>query len=331
MRAFSVAVAVCALLALPGCSALSRDPAMLTYDQSKLPPADLDLAIAGLGPCTNSPDRTIRLNSQQPVTILVHGCRGSTGNFRALAEVMAFHGQQAACFTYDDRDSLMRSSGQLAAALDALEAKMRNKQITVIGHSQGALITRKALVTNRPDPVQDKSAQIRLVTISGPFSGIASAEQCGTPAAYMRVLTLGLLKPLCWIISGDKWYEITSASEFIRQPGELLPQVHSHLKIVTDERDTCRRTEDGSCLETDYAFSLDEQYHPPVDKVSIVKNVEIKAGHVEIVGDQRVAPVKLISVLQQYGILNQTDILRSAEFERLLDRLYVNRNWRSTP
>jgi hypothetical protein len=326
MKAFSIVVAVCALLALPGCSTLSRDPALLTYDQSKLPPADLDLVIPGLGPCTDNPDRNFHLNSQQPVTILVHGCRGSTGNFRALAQVLAFHGQQAACFTYDDRDSLMRSSGQLAAALDTLEAKMHNKQITVIGHSQGALVTRKALVAKRPDPVQDKEAQIRLVTISGPFSGIASAEQCGTPDTYMRVLTLGLLKPLCWIVSGDKWYEITSASDFIREPGELLDQVHSHLKIVTDERNTCRRTEDGTCIEKDYAFSLAEQYFPPVDKVTIVKNVEVKAGHVEIVGDQRVAPVKLISILQQYGIVNQTEVLRSAEFDRLLARLYVKGN-----
>lgn len=326
MRAYCVAVAAFALLTLPGCTTLSRDPALLTYDQSRLPPADLDLLIPGLGPCTNNPDRAFHLNSQQPVTILVHGCRGSTGNFRALAQVMAFQGQQAACFTYDDRDSLMRSSGQLAAAIDALESKMHNKQITVIGHSQGALVTRKALVAKRPDPMLDKDAQIRLVTISGPFSGIASAEQCGTPSTYMQVLTLGLLKPLCWIVSGDKWYEITSASEFIRQPGELLGQVHSHLKIDTDERNTCRRIENGICTEKDYAFSLEEQYFAPVDKVSIVKNVEIKAGHVEIVGDQRVAPVKLIAVLQQNGILNQTDASRSAAFDRLLARLYLSDN-----
>jgi hypothetical protein len=324
MRVLRITVVAFAMLTLAGCSTFSRDPALLTYDQSKLPPADLDLSIPGLGPCTDNPDRAFHLNSQQPVTILVHGCRGSTGNFRALAQVLAFHGQQAACFTYDDRDSLMRSSGQLATALDTLEAKMHNKQITVIGHSQGALVTRKALVAKRPNPVQDKDAQVRLVTISGPFSGIASAEQCGTPAAYMRVLTLGLLKPLCWIVSGDKWYEITSASDFIREPGELLDQVHSHLKIVTDERNTCRRTEDGICTEKDYAFSLAEQYFAPVDKVSIVKNIEVKAGHVEIVGDQRVAPVKLISILQQYGIVNQTEVLRSAEFDRLLSRLYAN-------
>src|SRR5512135_195514 len=174
MKALVTVLAACALFNLSGCASVgTTDPALLTYDQSRLPPADVTTTIPGLGPCTNNPDRTLHLNSQQPVTVLVHGCRGSTGNFRALAEVMAFQGQQTACFDYDDRDSLMRSSAQLAASLDALAGQLHDKQITVIGHSQGALISRKALVATRPDPMQDKQAQLRLVTISGPFSGIA--------------------------------------------------------------------------------------------------------------------------------------------------------------
>lgn len=324
MRALITSITVYALFNLTGCATLSSDPALFTYDQSRLPPADLSLTIPGLGPCTNNPDRTLHLNSQQPVTVLVHGCRGSTGNFRALAEVMAFHGQQAACFTYDDRDSLMRSSAQLAASLDALAAQMHNKQITVIGHSQGALISRKALVAARPDPMQDKDARLRLVTISGPFSGIASAEQCGSPSLHMRILTLGLVEQLCKIVSGDKWYEITSASEFIRQPGDLRDQVKTYLKINTDERGACYRDKDGNCIEKDYTFSLEEQRFAPVDKAPLVQNVEIKAGHVEIVGDQRVAPRKLIAILQQNGILNPTEAQRSAAFDQLLARLYLH-------
>ncbi|MFZ2162566.1 MAG: alpha/beta hydrolase [Sideroxyarcus sp.] len=324
MRALISSITVCALLNLTGCTVVSTDPALFTYDQSRLPPADLSMTIAGLGPCTNNPDRSIHLNSQQPVTVLVHGCRGSTGNFRALAEVMAFHGQQAACFTYDDRDSLMRSSAQLATALDTLAGQMRNREITVIGHSQGALVSRKALVAARPDPMQNKEAQLRLVTISGPFSGIASAEQCGSPKLYMRVLTLGLVEQLCKIVSGDKWYEITSASEFIRQPGDLRDQVQSYLKIDTDERGACYRNQAGDCIENDYTFSLEEQYFAPVDKAPLVRKVEIKAGHVEIVGDQRIAPRKLIAILQQNGILNPTEAQRSAAFDQLLARLYLH-------
>ena len=311
------------LVNVTGCATISKDPALLTFDQSKLPPANVSLSIPGLGPCTNNPDRTLHLNSQQPVTVLVHGCRGSTGNFRALAEVMAFHGQQTACFTYNDRASLMVSSAQLAASLDTLTGQTRNKEVTVIGHSQGALIARKALVAERPQPMRSSDAKLRLVTISGPFSGIASAQQCGKPTPLMMVLTLGLVQPLCKIVSGDKWFEITSASNFIRQPGELLGQVQTHLKIDTDERGTCRQfNEAGVCTESDYVFSLDEQIHAPVDETAGLKKIEVKAGHVEIVGDQRVAPRKLIAVLQQNGILNPTEEKRSAAFSRLLTRLY---------
>ena len=321
-------VLVSVLLAhVTGCATISKDPALLTFDQSRLPAANVSLSIPGLGPCTDNPDRTLHLNSQQPLTVLVHGCRGSTGNFRALAEVMAFHGQQTACFTYNDRASLMVSSGQLAASLDTLAKQTSNREVTVIGHSQGALIARKALIADRPDSLRSSEAKLMLVTISGPFSGIASAQQCGKPTPLMMALTLGLVQPLCKIVSGDKWFEITSASDFIRQPGELLGQVQMHLKIDTDERGTCRRFNDaGVCTESDYVFSLEEQTYLPAnlqgDKVVGLKNIEVKAGHVEIVGDQRVAPRKLIAVLQQNAILNRTEEKRSAAFSRLLTRLY---------
>ena len=48
----------------------------------------------------------------------------------------------------------------------------------------------------------------------------------------------------------------------------------------------------------------------------------IKAGHVEIVGDERVAPLKLISILQQSGILKPTEPERKASLNLLLTKLY---------
>lgn len=89
------------------------------------------------------------------------------------------------------------------SALEQLSLQIKNQQVTVIGHSQGALISRKALVSNRPDPLRNSNLQLRLVTVSGPFSGIAAAKQCGNP--FMRILTLGLIGPMCKIITGDKW------------------------------------------------------------------------------------------------------------------------------
>lgn len=86
-------------------------------DKSNHPSPDIALNVPSLGPCTDNPDRTLHLNSNQPVTVLVHGCMGSTGLFRGLAQVMAFRGQQT-----------------------------KNKNITVIGHSQGALLKVLALL-----------------------------------------------------------------------------------------------------------------------------------------------------------------------------------------
>ena len=216
---------------------------------------------------------------------------------------------------------MMLSSGQLNSALDQLGQQMDNKHLTVIGHSQGALIARKAFISDRPDPLRNGDLQLRLVTVSGPFSGIASANQCGRPLT--RLLTLGLIAPICRIVTGDKWSEITYNSDFILQPGPLNKQVYDYLKIVTDERGTCRRTVNGACVESDEIFSLAEQGNAIVDGDPITKIVQVNAGHVEIVGDKRVAPVKLITVLQENGILNPTQPQRRADLNRLLRKLYV--------
>jgi hypothetical protein len=320
-RFIAAALATTAMALLTGCAATNRiDPELHSIDQGQLPEANISLNIPGLGPCTDNPDRALPLNAQQPVTVLVHGCFGSSGLFRGLAQVLAFHGQQTACFTYNDRDSMLRSSAQLNAALAQLGHQMQDKRVTVIGHSQGALVARKALVADRPDAISNRDLKLRLVTVSGPFAGIASANQCGNPLT--RLLTLGLIAPMCHIVTGDKWSEITYNSPFILQPGALHAQVDGHLKVVTDERGSCRRLKDGACMESDEIFSLQEQRNAIVDGDPLVKVVEVKAGHVEIVGDQRVAPSKLITVLQQNAIIKPTAPERTASLQRLLSQVY---------
>jgi pimeloyl-ACP methyl ester carboxylesterase len=320
-RFIAAALATTAMALLAGCAAPNRiDAELHSIDQGQLPEANISLNIPGLGPCTDNPDRALPLNAQQPVTVLVHGCFGSSGLFRGLAQVLAFHGQQTACFTYNDRDSMLRSSAQLNAALDQLGQKMADKRVTVIGHSQGALVARKALVADRPDAISNRDLKLRLVTVSGPFAGIASANQCGNPLT--RLLTLGLIAPMCQIVTGDKWSEITYNSPFIVQPGALHAQVGSYLKVVTDERGSCRRLKNGACVESDEIFSLEEQRNAIVDRDPLVNIVEVRAGHVEIVGDQRVAPVKLIAVLQQNAIIKPTAPQRTASLQMLLSQLY---------
>ena len=336
------------LAVLSGCAAhVALDPANFEIDAGRLPSADVTLSIPGLGPCTDNPDRRLRLNASQPVHVLVHGCFGSSGQFRGLAQVLAFHGQQTACFTYDDRAELTRSATDLRSVVNQLAAQTHAPQITLIGHSQGALVARKSLTQlalalppqpSLPRPSAkspllqmdrvDQADQVgragqvdmRLVTISGPFAGIAAAQTCGK--AWLYPLTLGLLPVTCYLATGPKWADITYASPFIREPGALVPQVSRYLKIDTDERGSCRREKDGRCLEPDDVFSLAEQRSLRVETDARTDRVEARAGHVEIVGDRQVAPVKLITILQQQGVLHATAPERLSAFNRLLERVY---------
>ncbi|MBU1427191.1 MAG: alpha/beta hydrolase [Gammaproteobacteria bacterium] len=305
---------------LGGCAASGkRDPAYYHIEQGNLPPVDVRLNIPGLGPCTDNPDRTLRLNTSQPINVLTHGCFGSSGEFRGLAQVLAFQGQQTACFTYDDRDALDKSATALRNAVNRLAEQTRTPQIVVIGHSQGALIARRSL-TDLPVVAPSRQPDLRLVTISGPFNGIASAETCGRK--WLSWASIGLLPVSCYIVTGAKWMDITYSSDFIREPGTLIPEVASYLKIDTDERGTCRREQDGRCLESDDIFSLAEQHNPKVENDPRARRIEVGAGHVEIVGDKRIAPRKLITVLQQQGVLRPTASGRAAEFNQMLARVY---------
>jgi pimeloyl-ACP methyl ester carboxylesterase len=310
------------LATLAGCAvAPPYAPETQPLDPGRLPTPDIAVNIPGLGPCTDAPDRRLHLNSNQPVTVLVHGCKGSAGRFRSLAQLYAFHGQQAVCFSYNDRDSLVRSSHELIVAIDDLSGHMRNKHLTVMGHSMGGLVARKALERDRTDSWRRHDVDLSLLTISAPFAGIGIAETCGYAAAQW--LSLGTVVGICRLITGGNWYEITSSSEFIRRPGPLLASVQRYLKIVTDERDTCRRQdESGRCVASDYVFSLSEQYQNVVDGYPQLINVEVDAGHVEIVGDRRMVPRKLLAILQEQGMLAPTPPERRVALERLLAKLY---------
>jgi pimeloyl-ACP methyl ester carboxylesterase len=311
------------LLCLLGGCATRDDGVAADLEPGRLPPPDITLAIAGLGPCTDNPDRRLHLDARQPVTVLVHGCYGSSGQFRALAQVLAFHGQQSACFTYDDRARLAETAADLRHALQALANQSQVPRIDVIGHSQGALVARRALTDTLPAPLPGAPVDLRLVTVSGPFSGIEAARTCGR--RWLYPLSLGLLPLSCLVATGPKWADITFSSPFILEPGALSSRVSRYLKIDTDERGSCRPNADGRCVDSDDIFSLAEQRSPVPDADPRVTRVEIAAGHVEIVGDKHTAPSKLIEVLQQQGVLQATSPQRQAAFERLLARLYGQR------
>lgn len=290
---------------------------------SALPEPDIRLNIPGLGPSNDSLDREFSLNSKQAVTILVHGCHGSAARFLSLSEVLAFHGQQSVCFSYDDRDSMMQSSRALSEAIELLALELESPEITVIGHSMGGLIARKALVAGRSDSIHT-SAKISLVTVSAPFAGIEAARFSAYP--LVRLASLGLSDLMARIFVGEKWYEITYASDFIEQPGSLVSAVERYLLVATDETGSVRKSSDSEAtVQDDFVFSLEEQQLPAVVDGLPAKVVVVKAGHVEIVGDTGVAPHQLITVLQDEGFIRQTELARKAEFDHLLAQLYGTR------
>jgi len=315
-----IARAVSLLLLLGGCA--TREPANPVFFQiesGSLPLTDTAFKIPGLMPCTDNPDHSLHLKLGQPIYVLVHGCFGSSGQFRGMSQVLAFHGQQTACFTYDDRAKLARSATELRRAADSLAEQSRAPMITIIGHSQGALIAHKSL-TDLPVGLKNRGTEWRLVTISGPFSGIKAARTCGR--TWLYPVTLGLLPLSCYAVTGAKWADITYSSHLIREPGVLIPQVSQFLKIDTDERGACRREEGGRCVEKDEVFSLAEQRNSIVEADRRVRRVEVRAGHVEIVGDKRVAPTKLIAILQQQDAMLATPRQRLSAFNQLLDYIY---------
>ena len=261
------------------------------------------------------------MDPDQPLTLLVHGCRSSVGRFRALAEVFEAHGQQTLCFAYDDRDRIEDVAGNLARTVQLLEREMRSRDITVIAHSQGGLIARRAFTEElRGAPEAPFQSDIRLITISSPFAGIRSARDCGK--RWLHGLTLGITMAVCRGIAGRTWREIHDRSELVHNPGTLRSSVRTYLQLRTDERETCRRRgENGMCVESDFVFSLAEQANPAtVETRTDVQ--QVRAGHAEIVGNENVAPLKLIALLRREAVLSELPPDREAAFAALLNELY---------
>lgn len=271
--------------------------------QNHLPLSDAEVNIANLGRCTESKGSTFRFNSNYPITVLVHGRYSAVKKFSMLAQLYAFHGHQTVCFSYRDRDSLILSADKLISSLQQLMSVSNNKSISIIGHSLGGLIARKALENRKLNNLSGSGVNVKLITVAAPFAGVAAAQPC----AYRTLnwLSLGIIPGICWVISGDNWYEITSNSDFIKYPKPLSPSVQRYLKVVTNEQNRCRRKNKlEKCIESDYVFGLSEQYNPVIDSYPQVTNIQVDAGHVEIIGNKQLSPLKLLAILQQEDMLS---------------------------
>lgn len=286
----------------------------------------VEVQLEQLADCKTGPGQRVVLNPNQPLTLIVHGCRSSGGQYGALAQAFQKQGQQALCFNYDDRDSITRSSTQLRQTIESLMTQVGVHEISVIGHSQGGLVARRALTsgTSLDQVTQKQGDKLHLVTVSSPFGGIQAASHCGSKT--LAVLSFGLTIPICQLVTGSKWREIPPGTHFINEPGDLMGAVVDHLKIVTDETGSCRtRSADGDCVKSDLVFSVAEQQQRVVDGSKVIDEQVVKAGHVEIVGDAQRIPYKLLDILQRKQILANS--LPPEQFLAELSKIYDVDGW----
>jgi len=279
--------------------------------------------VENLDCCDDFKQATMWLDPYKEVVILVHGCKSSTGHFSTLKDVFESRGQQAICFSYNYRDSIEDCSAQLLTAINSIIDLVNPPLITVVGHSQGGLVARRALISNRLDSLalEDTITTIRLVTISTPFNGIAASSHCGMP--IFHVLSSGITVLICQAVAGSTWSEINPSSDFIIDPGKMSDKVFQHLKINTDEKGTCRNFDiNGRCIEDDYVFGLNEQYTNAVDADKRVVNIELAAGHAQVVGKPGQPPFELIHQLEKSKVLREQTFLSSLDDAALLAQLY---------
>ncbi|MDD9163281.1 alpha/beta hydrolase [Aliivibrio sp. S4MY2] len=281
------------------------------------------LQIDGLKHCNNTSDNSIHLNPDEPLTVIVHGCFASAGQFKTLADVYGLYDQQAICFEYDDRKSLEETSGELVSALNQLSDENPEQPLHIIGHSQGGLVARRALTVDREDEKKVITKQLQLTTVSSPFNGIEISSHCGMTS--LRILSLGIVDLICYAVTGEKYQQIPPNADFIEKPGELVSSVSQHLVIKTDERNSCRRTNDeGVCLEDDYVFSVNEQSNNQVDNSVNTDLVTVQAGHVEIIGNGDSVPADLINILKEQQLLTDNGTIDQLEQARLIHQLYLD-------
>jgi hypothetical protein len=185
------------------------------------------LRLRGLDRCQASYRGPVRVDPGQPLTILVHGCNGSGGDFKTLARVYWLHGRPAICFNYNDRDRLDTSARQLRRALHRLAPHLRRAPLTVIAHSQGGLVARRALTRERfQDLPLPESLPVRLVTVSSPFNGIQAARHCSLLA--LHILSFGVSAGICQAAVGNLWHDIHPRARAVLRPGGLIPRVKGH-------------------------------------------------------------------------------------------------------
>jgi len=309
----STAFALCLALGAAGACG-GAQPRSVPIDLGQGP-----LALEGFAPCSDAASSGVDLSSDEPLVVIVHGCFSSGAQFRAMSQLFELNEQRTICFNYDDRHSLRSVGRTLRRGLDTIRRRAPSREITVLGHSQGGLVSRVAL--SEVEGADDEGGDLHLVTVSSPFSGIAAAEHCGF--IWLHIVSFGITPGICQAITGHKWTEIHPSARLWNEPRPLHPMVTSHVQILTDEEGTCRRLDDeGECAEDDLVFSLREQRNEELESDERHRSRVLGVGHAAVTGSNGTVPRALVEALHEEGVLERPGPEQQLAFERLLQRIF---------
>lgn len=221
------------------------------------------------------------LDPKRPVAIWVHGYDPAQGEADPLLRDLQRRGYQVVRFRYDWEQRMDASADALVRAVRALRAEYSLPGLTVVAHSQGGLISRKAMTVGRELTLAG-DVPIELVTIASQFPGYGAAN-----------MTYLLPKVNIFGVKASH-RDLRSWSPFIRDPGALGANVR-HVKVETNERGK-KRLEDGRLVDD---CSAPRQPQPQVDAdPRLAHKATLELGHVGVLrDDQGRVPAALRAVL----------------------------------
>jgi alpha-beta hydrolase superfamily lysophospholipase len=117
----------------------------------------------------------VPFDATRPVVVLVHGWDPEPGQMDPLGVELGRRGYSVVRWHWDWRANMEQCAEAFARGMQQLVAEQRLPALRIFTHSQGSLIARRALTTERSVTLAG-SVPIRLVSLAAPFGGFLSAN-----------------------------------------------------------------------------------------------------------------------------------------------------------
>lgn len=238
------------------------------------------------------------------LAVVVHGINPVHADLDPLCRDLLARDYRVLRYVYDDSAPLAESALGLRRALATLQRASKPRDLAVVAHSMGGLVSRRALsaddlkpphktklrrtyrgggrwrtrrvrVGPEPEPLPPLAGRITFLSVASPFGGFRSAN-------WSR-LDFGLGRPV--------FRDLGTRASFIRKPGQLAAGV-THVKVETDEEG--HRRHDG---KSDESVPLKSQRQGTVDGAAS-EVLRLDLGHVGSIRDlQEEVPAELQAIL----------------------------------